>query len=113
MDLPEYLVSHGNAGAIGRFVPTEPLSCSRGDRVVVRTSNGLELGVVLCAANPLHAALLENSERGELLRLATAEDDKIAAGVRVRAEQLFQDARSLAGALGLPLEILDVEIALD
>lgn len=109
----EYLVSHGNAGTIGRFAAEQSLSCEHGDRVIVRTANGLENGVVLCAASAWHAAMLENAEPGELLRLTTPEDDTIAQGVRARAEQLFSDARTLAGALGLPLEILDVEITLD
>ena len=53
----EYLLSYGTAGDFGRFRPTRPLTCRRGDRAVVRSARGLELGVVLCEAQPGHAAL--------------------------------------------------------
>jgi cell fate regulator YaaT (PSP1 superfamily) len=113
MDPTEYLVSYGQAGEIGRFRTVAPLSCQRGDRVVIRVPHGLEIGVVRCAATARHAQLLDNSLVGELLRRATAEDEAIARGIGERSQQLFADARQLAAELGLPLEIVDVAVALD
>ncbi len=113
MDETEYLVSHGNDGAFGRFRAVAPLACRRGDRVVLRTPRGLEIGAVLCPATPRHAQLLDGPPAGELLRRTTPEDEQIAAGLRERTQQLFQDARRLAGELGLPLEVLDVDVTLD
>ena len=71
MNGTEYLISHGSAGAFGRFRSEEPLDCVRGDSVVVRTERGLERGVVLCAATSRHARLLDDAPVGELLRRAT------------------------------------------
>ena len=113
MDPTEYLVSYGHAGEMGRFRSASPLDCRRGDRVVIRTPNGLEIGVVLCHATSGHARLLENSFVGELLRRAAAEDEQIARGIRARARRLFEDARALSLQLELPLEIVDLEIQLD
>jgi cell fate regulator YaaT (PSP1 superfamily) len=109
----EYLISYGHAGEIGRFRPGEPFSCQRGDRVVVRTEHGLQIGVVLCDATSKHERLLENTFVGELLRKVQAEDEQIARGIQTRAGRLFDDARQLAAELNLPMEILDVEIQLD
>lgn len=109
----EYLVSHGSAGEFGRFRSREGQACRRGDRVVLRTPRGLELGSVLCPANPRHARMLEDVVTGELLRIAGPEDEEIARGIQDRQQRLFDDARALAGELQLPLEILDVEVLLD
>jgi len=109
----EYLVSHGSAAEFGRFRTAAALDCRRGDRVVVRTQRGLEIGTVLCAATPRHTRLLPDAFVGELLRCATPEDEQIAAGTHERAQRLYQDARRLAAELGLPLEVLDVEVLLD
>ena len=109
----EYLVGHGSAGAVGRFRAVAPLACRRGDRVVIRTPTGLDVGVVRCPATAQHARLLDDPEPGELLRLVTPEDDAIAAGARQRGQQLFDDAQRLAAELQLPLQILDVEVQFD
>ena len=44
VDHLEYLLSYGLAGDFGRFRAARPLSCRRGDRAVVRTHRGLEIG---------------------------------------------------------------------
>ena len=66
----EYLVSHGSGGAVGRFAAASALTCSRGERVVVESPRGLEMGVVLCRSTPRHARLLHGAAVGRLLRHA-------------------------------------------
>jgi cell fate regulator YaaT (PSP1 superfamily) len=109
----EYLVSFGSAGDFGRFQAVAPLACGRGDRVVVSGRRGLELGEVLCEATPRHARVLQSTPVGQLLRLATPEDEQDAGRMRQRGQALFDDSRLLARDLGLPLEMIDVEISLD
>ena len=109
----EYLLSYGNAGDFGRFRPVRPMQCRRGDRAVVRTHRGEEIGVVLCEATPGHAQFLPNTTLGQIVRLASAEDEAVARTLRKRSEQIFADSRRLASDLALPFEILDVEVLLD
>src|SRR5207247_4874784 len=109
----EYLVSYGHAGEFGRFRPTAPLLCRRGDRVVVQTHRGVELGAVLCEAQPGHAQFLPNTSVGTLLRAAGADDEAAAGQLQRRGEDFFADCRQLATELALPLEVLDAEILLD
>jgi hypothetical protein len=109
----EYLVTHGKSGGFGRFAAAQPLACERGERVVVRSSRGLELGMVLCGTTPRHARLLGATAVGELLRPATADDEAAAARLDHLGQQLFADGRRLAAELGIPLEVLDVEVLLD
>src|SRR5262245_4584442 len=108
---PEYVVSHGASGAVGRFAAPAGLACGRGGRVVVESERGLELGQILCPAGEEHRQLLPPS--GRVLRLAGADDEAAARGLRERAARLFDSARRAAAALGLPVEILDVELLFD
>ncbi len=113
METSEYLVSHGCSGDFGRFRPTAPATYRRGDRVVVRSPDGLALGVVLRPATEGHARLLSGTALGELLRRATAEDEEAIRGARDRGDRIFQEGRLLAAEMGLPVEILDVAVQFD
>jgi hypothetical protein len=113
MSAPEYLVSYGSTGEFGRFRPVTAVAGGRGDRVVVRSHRGVELGVLLCPATPGHARFLPNTTVGELLRPAGPDDERTAGRMAERAQALFADARRLTAELGLPLEVLDVEVLLD
>src|SRR5713226_5327066 len=102
----EYLLSYGNAGDFGRFQSAEPLACRRGDRVVVRSHRGQEIGVVMRPANPGHGRLLADKFVGQILRPATEGDLQLAERMRKRSQLLFEDGRRLVGELNLPMEIL-------
>jgi hypothetical protein len=110
---PEYLVSYGDSGEFGRFRPVTPGDYQRGDRVVVRSHQGLELAVVLCPVTAGHTPFLSRTALGEILRPAAEEDEQAAQRCRERGGRLFDDARRLAAQLELPLEVLDVEVLLD
>src|SRR5260370_41748871 len=109
----EYLISDGRSGYFWRFHPASSLTCRRGDRVVVRTEQGLELGTVLCAAEPGHARFLSRTACGELLRTATDEDEVAAVRTDERGQAIFDEARRRASEFALPLEIIDVDVLLD
>ncbi len=113
MDLVEYLVAFGLRGDYGRFRPVRPCACRRGDRVVLRTARGLEVGEVLREATQRHAHFLPNTTVGALLRHATAEDETKEQSARERAMGLYARSRALAAQLSLPLELLDAEVLLD
>ena len=113
MDHLEYLLSYGLAGDFGRFRSAHPLACRRGDRAVVRTHRGLEIGRVLREATARHAHFLPNTTVGPLLRLAGPDDDQAAERMRERGRLLFECARRLTDELALPLEVIDVEVLLD
>jgi cell fate regulator YaaT (PSP1 superfamily) len=109
----EYLVSYGTSGEFARFRPVAPAEYRRGDRVVVRTSQGLELGVVMCPAQAEHSPFLSRTALGELLRRVTEIDEKQADQAQRLGQRVFDDGQRFAGELELALEILDVEILLD
>ena len=113
VDTLEYLLSYGLLGEFGRFRASNPIPCRRGDRAVIRTHRGIEVGQVLCPATPRHARYLPNTTVGQLLRLVTAEDEQKQNQLRQRGLEVLQRAALLADQLQLPLELLDGEMLLD
>jgi hypothetical protein len=109
----EYLAVVGQSGAVRRFRSLDDLDCQRGDRVVVRTPEGLEIAKVLCRAGSMIADILPEPAVGELLRLVSAEDDWQVVQTHDLGQRIFDDCRSLIAELALPLEVLDVVVSLD
>src|SRR5262245_23209855 len=107
----EYLVGYGKGGAFGRFVGAEDIRLRRGDRVVVHSSRGTELGTVLAPSGDARA--LSAAQPGVLLRRATADDLASAETARRRSEELFDACRHALGALQIKIEIVDIETLLD
>jgi hypothetical protein len=108
----EYLVSFGRSGEFGRFSSVEPLTCRRGDSLIVETSRGLEFGQVIRQSAPEHARLMGGSA-GRIVRRPGPADLETRDQLKARGQNLFHDARSHASRLNLPLEIVDAEILLD
>jgi cell fate regulator YaaT (PSP1 superfamily) len=113
MSEPEYLVGYGRAGDFGRFRPAMPAEYQRGDRVVVRSHQGLEMGEVMCPAISGHTPFLGRTAVGELLRRVTPDDEQAFARLQRFGQDVFERGGQLLDELKLPLEILDVEVLLD
>jgi cell fate regulator YaaT (PSP1 superfamily) len=109
----EYLVSYGSSGEFSRFRAVVPRDYPRGERVIVRSYQGLEVGTVLCRATPAHEPFLARTAVGQLLRPCTPEDVRALGRARAQALDIALHARQFARELELPLEILDAEVLLD
>jgi len=109
----EYLLSYGLLGDFGRFRAAQPLQLRRGERAVLQTSRGLEVGQVLRSATPRHARFLPNTTVGRLLRRVGPRDEETLAGLRQRGLDFLGRAGELIRQQDLPLELLDAEILLD
>jgi hypothetical protein len=102
-----YLVNHGTAAFVSRCTAPPGGVFARGDRVVLRGRRGVEAGVVLCEVPG------DAPADGELLRGLTEDDESALSRVEGIGRRLFDDAARLAGELGLPIAVLDVEVLLD
>ncbi len=107
--ISELLVSHGRAAAISRCRDIDRLNPARGDSVVFRGKRGLELGEVLCSAIPE----LNDAASGEILRIASTSDRRLAEEVRDRGRALLEDLQTLVASQALPLQPLDADLTLD
>lgn len=107
MDSSEYLVHYGAEGFLGRFSAPPGVRCQRGDRVMVKSHRGLELGTVRCEATPGHAHFLPDRLRGEIIRLVLEEE------VLLTDRSIFDEACRLAEESQLPITVVDVEVILE
>ncbi len=103
------LVQFGRSGFVGRF--TAGAAMPRGERVIVRGPRGVEPGVVLCEPGDQFTPSL--STEGELLRIATPDDEVRVAEFPAREAELLALAVEAAAEQGLPLTFVDAELTLD
>ena len=108
-----YLLSYGKAGDFGLFQASFDSSFRRGERLVIRSQRGLELGTVLRPAAEGHVEFLAGRYVGNILRPAGPADDATAACMAERSQEIYQEGRRLTAECRLPMEILDAELLLD
>ncbi len=111
--LEEYVIQYGQGGFLGRFRNRSERAFQRGDRVVVQTVRGLEIGTILEQATKRFASFIEPVPSGELLRGSTSEDANRLKQLTLRTQLLLDDSHRLAESGAWPLTILDGEILLD
>jgi cell fate regulator YaaT (PSP1 superfamily) len=113
MQISSYLLHYGKTAEFGRFESDAASAWSRGDRVIIQSPRGLELGTVLRIAPTGQGGLTELPKSGTILRRMTREDESTNGRLHSRGQELFADSRRLVQSLGLPMEVVDTEILLD
>jgi len=113
MQSTEYLVKYGRTAVVGRFGNDSSLAFAHGDRVVLRTGRGVQVGAVLSEASPRFSHLLAEAAQGEIVRAVTPEDELREAELDRFARRLLIEAQEISESLQLPLTILDLEVPLD
>jgi cell fate regulator YaaT (PSP1 superfamily) len=104
-----FLVRHGSMRFLGEFTPPSGASVRRGDVVVVRTERGQESGEVLGPATPQAMSAIPEPTRGEILRVATAEDREKITRIAAQQKQQYAKGEELVKQHRLPMQIVDVE----
>lgn len=109
----QFVVSHGKNGVIGVFTLTEPMTIARGDRVIVQSARGVEIGAVLGPASIRQARLFGATSTGLLLRSVSPADDARILDLKEREQDFFELARAVAMHDGIEIDILDVDLLFD
>ncbi len=109
----QFLVAFGKNGIVGAFTLGEPMPLRRGQRVVIETDRGIELGAIVRPATLTQARIFGAAAAGQILRIATEHDERLACTHADHANAIFATARREAQATGLKLEILDIDLLLD
>jgi hypothetical protein len=109
----QFIVSHGKSGVLGVFTAAEALLLRRGQRVIVQTGRGVEIGAVLGPATLRQARLLGAASSGRLLRRADGADEARRADLALLEQQLFDAGRAWLERAALALDILDVDLLFD
>ncbi len=108
-----YLVKFGHRGELGFFAVADSWAAQRGQRVLVQSQRGQELGEILCRASPRHRQLLGNFIPGRLLRPATEADESRARAARRQALEIVAALGQFIDQHHYPVIILDLELFLD
>jgi cell fate regulator YaaT (PSP1 superfamily) len=85
---------------------------ARGQRVVIRSDRGLELGEVLCPATDRTAQYLEGKPTREIVRLAAEADLKQQEDLPSLEKSAFGTCRELIAGRRMQMELVDVEFLL-
>jgi cell fate regulator YaaT (PSP1 superfamily) len=111
--MTEYLLTYGKQREFARFRTADMRSCRRGERFVIESPRGLEIGTVLRKLEQDPYQLLEEAFVGRIVRALTDADEAAARVSRERADHLFQFSRQAVSELHLPLDIVDAEVLLE
>ena len=112
-----YLVRYGAMGWVGRFGSVDRIECSHGERVVVQTSRGVEIGEIL--AEPVdgddgQADVSNHQPIGEVLRGLTAEDEQQHdRSLRNGRSDVFEQCQKLLSDREVAVEVIDYERLFD
>jgi len=112
MTLPDrspLLVRHGRMRLLGAFVPAVGVSARRGDAVVGRTDRGQESGEALCPATPEALGVIPDPTKGDILRVAVAEDRAKLTHLADVEKKEFAAAEKLIAHHRLAMQLVDVE----
>jgi len=104
-----YVVRYGQMRFLGEFSGVPGQEHPRGQRVVVRTERGTELGEVLCPATDRTAKFLENPATGDVLRPASADDLTAEAQIVALQKTGFEACREFIAKRRLQMDLVDVE----
>lgn len=107
--MPRYVVRYGVMRMLGVFTTSRGDVVSRGMQVIARTDRGLEAGEVLCEANDEAVAQMKDPGKGQILRVATADDEREHERLRQQAQTEAAACDRLIAEMQLPMQLVDVE----
>ena len=112
-----YLVRYGAMGWVGRFGSVDRIECSHGDRIVVQTSRGVEIGEILAGPTDGSDDQTEaNSHQpaGEVLRrLTPADEQQHNRSLRNGLSDVFEQCQKLLSDHEVEVEVIDCERLFD
>ena len=104
-----YIIRHGAMRFLGEYEAGEGAEYLRGSRVVVRSERGLEIGDVLCPANPRAVELISEPSRGQIIRLVNADDLAQLQNRRAGEQHELETCCRIIEQRQLQMELVDVE----
>ena len=107
-----YVVRYGRMRLLAECNGSPGEEFVRGQRVVIRSDRGLELGEILCPASDRTAQYLEGKATREIVRLAAEADHQQQEDLPSLEKSAFATCRELIAGRRMQMELVDVEILL-
>lgn len=105
----KYVVRYGAMRALSLLAPRGDDRYERGTRVIARTSRGLEMGEILCAASDAAIATLGDVAQGQILRAMSPDDLNELTHIEGNARKEFEICQQHVRQLGLSMQLVDIE----
>ena len=105
-----FVVRYGRMRFLGEYKGLPDCEHARGQQVVVRSDRGIELGDVLCPVSEKTSKFLPNPAQGEILRVATPEDQEQEARLAEDRDPVFATCHELIAKRRLQMNLVDVEL---
>lgn len=105
----KYVLRHGVMRFLGEFEAPGEMIYRHNTDVVARTERGLEIGCVLCEANPRAVEMLSEPTHGSIVRLLNDDDRAQLDQLRERESVEFDTCRKFIEQRKLQMELVDVE----
>jgi len=105
-----YVVRYGRMRFLGEYGGLAGDDHPRGQRVVIQSDRGTEIGEVLCPSTDRTATFLENPVRGDILRSATEADLEHEATLERARTDAFSTCQEVISRRSLQMDLVDVEI---
>ena len=107
--MPKYVVRYGVMRLLGVLASRGGTAYARGDRVVARTSRGIEAGEVLCEASDDALDHLDDPPAGQILRAMSSDDANEVVRMQAHEGDEFETCKRMASELNLDMELVDIE----
>lgn len=105
----KYIVRHGAMRLLGEFTALLGATFARGDRIVIRSDRGQEIGDVLCPATPQAVGYLPEPTHGEIVRPINDDDRLKEQQLKDNSRKQFDTATRLIAEHSLAMHLVDVE----
>jgi cell fate regulator YaaT (PSP1 superfamily) len=107
-----YVVRYGRMRFLGQYEGPDDRDHRRGERVVIRSDRGTELGEVLCTSTERTSSFLEQTVRGAILRTATRDDLDLERSLNAAQQEAYGICQEFISKRRLQMDLVDVEIIL-
>jgi cell fate regulator YaaT (PSP1 superfamily) len=107
--MPRYIVRHGVMRNLGVFTPRGRDTFARGERVIARTSRGLESCEVLCEATDEAVVHLVDPKQGQILRRMSGDDERDLRKMFEQERREYDVCEREIQRLALDMKLVDVE----
>ena len=108
----DVIVRYGQMRLLGEFHGIPGQDHPRGQRVVIQTERGHELGEVLCPVTERTAEFLEPGVHGEIVRVATSADLEVANSLTEQQKAAFRICQERIQERQILMDLVDVEAIL-
>ncbi|HOM17324.1 MAG TPA: regulatory iron-sulfur-containing complex subunit RicT [Thermoguttaceae bacterium] len=107
--MASYVVRFGAMRFLGLFSGPDNSRFARGDKVILCTERGLEVGQILREADEAIRSQLASAPQGQILRIMTAEDANELRRIHAHEQEELEICQRYVDQLGLQMKLVDVE----